>query len=258
MRRVLLVGHGQIGREVFAEYRELDGMELMVTDLDLSRIPAGFEWDGRWVDAAVVMVDTPLADSHLSRLDYRPLAAAVSTYLAWADFVVIRSTVAPDFLQLTVYRDNTDCVGFVPEFYGTTRHSRRGELELDFLIVSDSVPQWFVDLTADGRKPLRAPAGEVVISKLTENAYLAMKVTFFHELSITCERLGLSFDLVREMVTSDPRITPAHSYRDAGLGWSSHCFNKDVPTFAGLGGGSRLLSAVIDVNEDLLACREAI
>lgn len=253
-RRILLVGFGRIGKEVFEEWRKATDVELMVVDLAVAA-PSGHRWEGEPVDVAVVMVDTPASDSRLSAFEYGSLRRAIESSLAVADFVVVRSTVAPDFLDLDVYRLHRDRIGFSPEFYGATVHSARSVLEMDFVIVSDSVPDWFAEWMAAGRRVLRASAGEVAVAKLAENAYLATKVTFFHELALVCSELGLSFDAVRELVTSDPRIGPGHSYCDAGYGWSSHCFDKDVPVFADLGAGSWLLDAVIEVNKRLLSHR---
>lgn len=257
MRRILLVGYGAIGREIYLDYVEhLFVDRLMVTDLH-QPVPAGAEWDRDPVDVAVIMVDTP-ADSQLSgRFDYRTLEAAVLEYLDVADFVVIRSTVSLDFLGRDLYLRHCDRIGFSPEFHGATPHSRRGQLELDFVIFSDTVPAWFRDTVSGGRKQLTASAAEVIVAKLSENSFLATKVTFFHELSLLCSDLGVSFDLVREMVTADPRINPYHSFRDNGLGWRSHCLDKDVPAFVELGEDTRLVAGMVEVNRGLLARNQA-
>lgn len=258
-RRVLLVGHGRIGREVFADYREtLIDHALMVVD-PVVDAPAGYEWDGFTVDLAVIMVDTPAADSRMSGFDYRELRIAVEEYLAVAEFIVICSTVELGFLDLEVYRENSSRIGFSPEFHGATRHSSRDALSMDFVVFSDGVPAWFVNAVCADRRALRAPAAEVIVAKLAENAFLATKVTFFHELSLACRLTGVSFDVVREIVTNDPRITPYHSFADDGVGWSSHCFDKDVPTFVAFGRPhTRLVAAACRINADLLASREPL
>ena len=230
MCRVLLVGHGRVGRAAFADYRgaTLTDDTLMVTD-PVVTVPFGFEWDGQLVDLAIVMVDTP-ADKDSFGFDYTDLREAVMQALVVADFVLVRSTVSLDFLGQRVYRENAQRIGYCPEFYGVTPNSRRGAVELGFTIFSDNVPDWVSDRVCIGKK-LVAPIREAIVCKLTENAYLATKVTFFHELYLMCQTLGLDFDTVRELVTTDPRITPHHSYCDGHVGWSSHCFDKDVPEF---------------------------
>lgn len=57
-KRVLLVGYGNIGSEVFKDYGPRLAPGFMVTDLRVP-VPAGFEWDGERVDVAVICVDTP-------------------------------------------------------------------------------------------------------------------------------------------------------------------------------------------------------
>lgn len=252
-KRVLLVGQGRIGREVFAEYREIMvDVVLMVTDPAVPS-PQGFEWDGQPVDVAVVMVDTPADDRQLSFYDYDQLIVATEWSLLVADAVIIRSTVSVDFFDSPVYRAHPDRIGFCPEFYGTTRHSRRDVIDLGFVAFSHGVPHWFANLACVGTtKQMWGSAQEVVLAKLAENAYLATKVTFFHELRRLCQSLGASFEAVRELVTADPRINPYHSYCDDGPGWDSHCWNKDVPAYTGLGFDTQLVQAVRSINAWLL------
>ena len=252
--RVLLVGYGRIGREVFADYSvAFADDELMVTDLNVNLIPPGYEWDGDPVNVAVVMVDTPAAED-AATFDYAALVGALYEFGPIAEFVLVRSTVSLDFLDLDVYRSNAQQIGYSPEFYGTSRHSRRGELDLGFTIFTDNVPEWFA-LRACVGKRLMAPWREAIVAKLAENAFLATKVTFFHELYLACEQLGVDFDAVREMVTSDPRITPYHSFCDGQLiGWQSHCFDKDVRAFVGLDpdDGLWLVDAATWINHGML------
>ena len=66
-----------------------------------------------------------------------------------------------------------------------------------------------------------------------ENCYLATKVTFCNEFFRMAEKLGVCYEELRELVTLDPRIDPAHTfvYRDRPY-WQSHCLDKDVRAIA--------------------------
>lgn len=243
---MLQVGLGRIGRPIFDEYVEhLD--ELMAVDPAVD-VPESHGWDGWGVDLAVIVVDTPGRDG---RYDYSALAVAVGQYARVSRFLLIRSTVGLDFLDHPVYVKHAARIGFAPEFYGTTDASRRGALELGFSIFSSNVPRWFVETVGVGTV-LRGSPAEVIVAKLAENAFLATKVTFFHELWVLCEKHALDFESVRAIVTADPRIVSGHSACDGHLGWSSHCFDKDVPVFAGLLSEGGLVSAMLAVNERLL------
>lgn len=251
--RVLQVGYGTIGKEVWTDYRkQLKEHAYMVTDLR-EEAPEGYEWDGERVDLAVILVDTPAGGP--DGFDYAALTAAIEEYLPLADFILVRSTVSLGFLRTPVYQENRRRIGFSPEFYGATEWSRRGVVDLNLSIFTVNVPPWFWRPTSPGRFFL-GEAEEVIIAKLAENAYLATKVTFFHELAVACADLGVDFENVRAMTTADPRIGEAHSHMRE-LGWQSHCFDKDVPAYARLHAhpGSLVASAIRVNDRDLLPRR---
>ena len=70
---------------------------------------------------------------------------------------------------------------------------------------------------------------EAELAKLTENAFLASKVTLFNAVCEVCERNRISYHRVREMVVADPRISPDHSfvYPDR-RGFDGACLPKDT------------------------------
>lgn len=252
--RVLQVGYGVIGREVFTDYSTalaMEGHEYIVTDLHKA-VPTGHEWDGNPVDLAVILVNTPPRGGGL--FDYHDLLTAVREYSDIASYILIRSTVGLDFLTTPLYRSMSGKIGFSPEFYGATKWSRRGLLNMGFTIYSHGVPEWFmeaVDPTWSYPENVHvATPSEVILAKLAENAYLATKVTFFHELALAAERHGADPERVRQIVTADPRIGPAHSFMEEP-GWQSHCFDKDVPAYARTV-DSGLVRAAINVNRSTL------
>jgi UDP-glucose 6-dehydrogenase len=215
--------------------------------------PSGHAWDGAPVDMAVLVVGTP--GNGDGGFDYAELLTALEPHLRSSSHVVVRSTVGLDFLDLPVIKEHAPRIGFSPEFYGLTDHSRRGVLDLRFSLFSDNVPPWFIKRVGVGVTYIASPA-EVIVAKLADNAFLATKVTFFHELYALCAKHGLDFGAVRAMVTADPRIVNYHTACSGDLGWSSHCFDKDVPVYAALA-GEGLVSAVLEVNRAHLASRTA-
>lgn len=245
MHRVLQVGLGRIGMPMFLDYaRRLPG----IMGVDPAVEVVGRRWDGNPVDLAVIVVDTPARCD--GGYDYGALLDALGAYAPVAEFLLVRSTVGLDFLAEPAYLDLAASVGFAPEFYGTTEHSRRGVIEVPS-IFTDNVPDWFVDQVAIGTDVLRGTPSEVIVAKLAENAYLATKVTFFHELFELCAAYGIDFEQVRSIVTADPRIVDYHSHCDGRVGWSSHCFDKDVPVYADLAGDG-LVAAMLRVNRSML------
>jgi UDP-glucose 6-dehydrogenase len=252
--RVLQVGFGTIGREIFTDYSAAFAFDTyMVVDL-VAPIPEGYGWDGGTVDVAVIVVDTPSAAGG-DGFDYRALTHAIEEYSNLARFILIRSTVSLGFLTEPAYLKHAGRIGFAPEFYGATKWSSRDALTIDFTVFTHNVPNWFRDQASpDVSQVVAGTPSEVIVAKLTENAYLATKVTFFHELSETCRRFGIDFENVRNIATSDPRINSDHSFMEQ-LGWQSHCFDKDVPAFSALGQRGSVVERAIESNKLLLKRR---
>lgn len=73
-------------------------------------------------------------------------------------------------------------------------------------------------------------AVEAEICKLMENAWGAMKVTFANNMREICDACGANFVRVLQAWGADGRVEKMHmrslSY---GNGWSSKCWDKDVP-----------------------------
>lgn len=245
MMRVLQVGFGVIGSEVFRDYqRTLRDHEYMITDL-AKAAPAGHVWDGKRVDLAIIMVDTR-PSVFGDGFDYGDLLGAIEEYEDLADFILVRSTVGPGLFIEPRYLRLEDRIGFSPEFNGATPFANRLDTPLGFEVFTPNVPAWFRDATTEGEQVIAGPR-EVSFAKLAENAFLATKVTFFHEMILGARAMGLDGEEVRRVVTSDPRIGPANSYM-VEPGWSSHCYDKDVPAFAEAV-DSDLVRAAIHVNQ---------
>lgn len=253
--RVLQVGFGAIGSQVFLDYQHtLRDHTYMVTDL-VKPAPAGHEYDGEPVDVAVIMVDTRPRTGG-DGFDYRDLATAILEYRDVAEFFVIRSTVGPDWFRTPLYLRLQDRIGFSPEFNGATHWANRQDLPLGFEVFSDNVPAWFAQAQAGDSQIVVAGPREVSLAKLAENAFLALKVTFFHEMILAANAQGLDGEEVRRVLTTDPRINPHNSYM-LQPGWTSHCYDKDVPAYAQQI-DSEVIRAAMEVNErHLLPAREA-
>ena len=88
--------------------------------------------------------------------------------------------------------------------------------------------------------------------KYTSNAFLATKISFANEIGNICKKLGIDSYKVFEGVSLDHRINPA--FFKAGIGFGGSCFPKDVKALIKkaeiIGENSKILKAVIEVNED--------
>ena len=70
--------------------------------------------------------------------------------------------------------------------------------------------------------------------KYMNNAFLAMKVIFANEIHDLCNRLGISYEEVKNMVVADRRIHDSHLDITSERGFGGKCFPKDMVALIGL------------------------
>ena len=71
------------------------------------------------------------------------------------------------------------------------------------------------------------------LAKYMENSWLATKVSFCVQFYQLAEKLGVSYEELREIFILDPRVNPSHTFvYDDHPYWSSHCLDKDVAAIA--------------------------
>lgn len=74
---------------------------------------------------------------------------------------------------------------------------------------------------------------EAEITKLVENSYGALKVTFINSLMSLAQKSGTSFLRIHQAWQSDPRTDSMHLRAVSNnRGWESKCWDKDVPALA--------------------------
>ncbi|MCL5877796.1 MAG: nucleotide sugar dehydrogenase [Candidatus Bathyarchaeota archaeon] len=89
--------------------------------------------------------------------------------------------------------------------------------------------------------------------KYVSNVYLATKISFFNEIFLICQRLGLDARIVSEAVSLDPRI--GNYGVTGGTPFAGMCLPKDLTAFIEFtnakGINSLLLRAVAEVNQEM-------
>lgn len=96
------------------------------------------------------------------------------------------------------------------------------------------------------------PADEAEMTKLVGNDFLALKVVFANQIYDYCQKKGVDYELVINMVKQDDRIGKSHwqIFFDGYRGYDGHCFPKDMKaTIAD--SGLPLLAMADLINESL-------
>lgn len=96
---------------------------------------------------------------------------------------------------------------------------------------------------------------EAEITKLVENGYGALKVTFINTLLSLAQKSGTSFMAIHQAWQADPRTDSMHLRATTfDRGWRSKCWDKDVPALAayarqvGAGDAAELFETVLRLN----------
>lgn len=96
-------------------------------------------------------------------------------------------------------------------------------------------------------------AVEAEITKLMENTWGAMKVTFANAIYDICEKYGANYTRVLQAWGADGRVEKMHMRVVPGKrGWKSKCYDKDVVALAKLD-DSGFIKAVVKANDQHLA-----
>jgi GDP-mannose 6-dehydrogenase len=94
---------------------------------------------------------------------------------------------------------------------------------------------------------------EAEITKLVDNSWHAVKVTFANEIGRVCEKLGISARTVHEIFKSDTKLNLSAYYTRPGGAFGGGCLPKDVRALQLLAGetgvSAHLIGSLIQSNE---------
>ena len=184
-------------------------------------------------DISFICVPTPQA------VDGSCDTSIIEEVLEWltTPTIVIRSTVPVGFTDAANYNKPPHIhVVFQPEYYGeTTAHP-----------FADPHNRNWITLGGDYEGCRRAAnvykevfTSELIINivsartaelaKYMENAFYATKVTFCNQFYELAQKLGVSYDKLRETWLLDPRISRDHTFvYEDNRGYGGHCLPKDL------------------------------
>jgi UDPglucose 6-dehydrogenase len=255
MSSVALVGNGYLGQayeQVFPEaliYDEPKELYAGQTTLEAGRLAVNS------CDLAIIAVPTDLSDD--GELDM----SIVQDVVSWceSETILIKSALQPGTVDKLV----AVSVEFIgegkyfqpPHKYPHPQDPRQHQL----LIVGGEEPArsraaeaLWSKMSPDIRIHL-VTALEAEITKMAENTYGALKVTWANVLRDICDQYGANFIQVHQAWSEDGRVDGMHTRSTAkNRGWNSKCYNKDVRAFAEIS-DSELLKGMLQDNERHLA-----
>lgn len=257
-RSVSLIGSGYLGtayQNVFPEslvYDEPKHMFAGEATLEAGRAAVNA------CDIAIVAVPTDLSET--GELDM----SIVEDVVSWldTDTILIKSALQPGTTDRLV-KETGKNIAVSVEFIGEGRY-----WQPPHKYPHPQDPRQHQLLIVGGEEPARSKAAEILwermspdirihlvtaleaeITKMAENTYGALKVTWANVLRDICESYGANFIQVHQAWSEDGRVDGMHTRSLAhNRGWNSKCYQKDVYAFAELS-GSELLRGLINDNE---------
>jgi UDPglucose 6-dehydrogenase len=258
--KIAIIGHGTVGGALSA------WLASRHTDVVSYDPPKGLGSRSALDAADIVFVCVPTPYARQTGFDRGHLDDAIGA-IGGAKLVVIKSTVTPGTTDALQTAHPQHRFVFNPEFLreahavadmaqpdrqvlGVTRESAA---DADMLL-SLLPPAPFVSVCT---------AREAEMAKYAANSFLAVKVSFANEIAELCERSGIGFDAVRDIVGADARIGASHLdvLADGYRGYGGKCLPKDSKAlldFAALHGATLgVLAAADRMNDRLVAPKRA-
>ena len=273
--KLSIIGAGVVGEATGVGFN-MQGHDVLFYDIDKKKL-ASLKIKGYSVkedileavhdsDIIFICVPTPTVNN---RMDFSHVKSAV-TSIAKAlgevrqyRVVVVRSTVLPSTTRCKVIpllqrhsklkagKDFGVCMN--PEFL-KEKHSLQDFLNPSRIVIGEFDKQSgdpLESLYGSFKAPIfRTDLDTAEMIKYVANVFLATKISFFNEIYIICQELGLNADSISKVVSLDPRIGEYGVY--GGRPFEGGCLPKDLEAFLnfvkGKGINPKLLEEVFRIN----------
>lgn len=182
--------------------------------------------------------------------------------ISGSKIVVIKSTVLPRTTEKFQKKFPQHKILFNPEFL-VAKTAKRDFLKpkrqvVGFTRKSKGVAKKVMAILPKASYQRIIPATEAEMVKYFGNSFLASKVVFANQIYDLCRKLKINYEVVKEVVSHDPRIGLSHLeiFHDGYRGYSGGCFLKDVKSLLQLTKKKKvdlkLLETVDKINEKLI------
>jgi len=191
-----------------------------------------------------VSVPTPVKNNGSQYLsDLVNSVSAIDQVSSERKIIVVRSTVLPGTMEMLKNTFPNQGFVFNPEFLtertyvndfiNSNRIILGSDNEEDMKIVEDIYRVRFPQTKIFKVKPKEA---EIV--KYVCNCFFAVKVSFMNEIKEICDKIGIDFNIVKDMFIADQRVGNSHTEVpgfDGFKGFGGKCLPKDLKSFINFG-----------------------
>lgn len=274
MKRISIIGNGFVGMTVGKGFIELGDKVIFydVVDKDLPNFTKNINLAIENSDISFVCVPTPTNENGEIDLSYiNDVSKNIGKAIAKKDkyhLVVIKSTVVPNTTEYVVipsleyYSNKKAGDGFGvcmnPEFITEKANTliKRDFFTEDRIVIGE-YDRKSGDILEELYKPLNIPVFRVNLQtaemiKYASNCMLVTKISYWNEIFLICNKLGVDSQTVADIVGLDERIGKYGTI--TGKAFGGKCLPKDLKAFISFAENyhkTRVLKAVDNVNEEI-------
>jgi UDPglucose 6-dehydrogenase len=227
---IIIAGYGFVGKAVASSIKEKNTIHIVDPAYTTDKIEHCL-----YADGVIISVGTPSTnDGDCDVSQIYNVMAEVPIHIP----VLIKCTVRPDYLSklLTDYPNHSIC--YSPEFLRAAT-ANEDFANQKFMVIGGDDPDgfWqtlFTESLPNCKMYFNTSIVEASIIKYAVNCFLSTKVAFFNQLYDICQASGAEYNLVRQVLTHDPRIGSSHMMVpgiDMSRGFGGACFPKDTKAF---------------------------
>lgn len=273
-KKISIIGSGFVGQEIgiglmdygheviFYDVVEKDNLSNFTMDLDSAIMGTGISF---------ICVPTP--DLSIIKEVSKDIGLALTKKEDDYHLIVVKSTIVPRTTEeviipiieksssLQAGRDFGVCMN--PEFLTEIAHTWSNVMDTmdrcfhtEDRIVIGEFDEQSGDILEALYKPLNVPTFRTDLKtaeliKYASNCMLSTKISYWNEIFLICEELGINSQSVADIVSCDPRIGKYGSVH--GKAFGGKCLPKDLKAFVSFAEEyhTKLLKAVDDINEEM-------
>ena len=227
--KIIIAGYGFVGKAVHNALKSEH--EIVIVDPQYTTNEIQYHHDA---DGLIICVNTPtgengiIAENIANVLDQTPIFMPV----------LIKSTVTPAVVDAFEEIYSKHSIVYSPEFLRAVS-ANTDFINQKYIVLGGEDPECFWQELFQTSLPhckiiFNCTEQEACLVKYATNSFLALKTSFFNQIFDICERTGISYDVVRQLVSQDSRIGNSHTLvpgPDGLRGWGGHCFPKDTEAF---------------------------
>jgi nucleotide sugar dehydrogenase len=227
--KIIIAGYGFVGKAVHNALK--DKHELVIVDPSYTTDKIQNHHDA---DGLIVCVNTPtgehgiIAENIANVLDQTPLFMPV----------LIKSTATPGVADVFAEIYSNHSIVYSPEFL-RAKTANQDFINQKYIVLGGEDPECFWQELFQTTLPncnlfFNCTAQEACLIKYSANSFLALKTSFFNQIYDVCQKTGMEFDIVRQILSQDSRIGSGHTLvpgPDGERGFGGHCFPKDTEAF---------------------------